>query len=75
MSLDKSRINNIGDSTSHLIPKKEMNKMIDCFVEKAKKARNKKGRKASSKSVETRSQKVSECKRTTLKREIHRSTA
>ena len=47
----------------------------DPSVERTKKTWNKKGKNNSGGMVETRSQKVSEDKRTTLKAEIHRSPA
>ena len=68
MSLDKLRIPKLNDSSKKLILMKQTKSKIDLFVEKTKKTRNKKGRKVSGEMVETRSQKVSEDKRTNWKK-------
>ena len=60
MSLDKSSIPKLSDSSMKLIPKKQRKSRKDSFVEKIKKTRNKKGKKASSRMVEARSQNASE---------------
>ena len=68
MSLDKLKIPKLNDSSKKFILMKQTKSMIDLFVEKTKKTRNKKGRKVSGEMVETRSQKVSEDKRTNLEK-------
>ena len=60
MSLDKSRIPKISDSSRKFIPKKQRKSMNDTFVERTKKIRNKKGNEVSVRMVGTRSQKASE---------------
>ena len=73
MSLDKLKIPKLNDSSKKFILMKQTKSMIDLFVEKTKKTRNKKGRKVSGEMVETRSQKVSEDKRTNLEKKIIRA--
>ena len=75
ISLHKSRIPKMGGSSGKFIQKKQRNTMNDPFVQRTTEARNKKGKKGSCKKLETRSRKVSEDKRTTLKVVIRRSPA
>ena len=62
MSLDKSRILKLGDSSRKFIPEKQRKAMIDPFVERITRTRTDKGNKVSGIMVETRSQKSSEGK-------------
>ena len=71
MSLDKSRIPKLSDSSRKFIPKKERNSMKDPFMEKIARTRIIKGTELSRKMVETRSQKSSEGQRAMLEVEIH----
>ena len=75
MSLDKSRIPKLSDSSTKLIPKKQRKSMNDHFVERTEKTRNKKGKKVSGGMVETRNQKTSEDKKAMLEVEIYPNTA
>ena len=57
MSLDKSRIPKLSDSSRKFIPEKQRKTMIDPFVERIARTRTDKGKKVSGGMVETRSQK------------------
>ena len=60
MSLDKSRIPKLGDSSRKFIPEKQRGAMTDPFVERITRTRTDKGETVSGRMVETRSQKSSE---------------
>ena len=60
MSLDKSRIPKIGNSSRKFIPEEQRKNMTDPFVDWIKQARTNKGETVSGRMVETRSQKTSE---------------
>ena len=71
MSLDKSRIPKLGDSSRKFIPEKQRKAMIDPFVEKITRTRTDKGKKVSGIMVATRSQKSSEGLKAKLEVEVH----
>ena len=71
MSLDKSRIPKLGDSSRNLIPEKQRKAMTDPFVERITRARTDKGETVLGRMVETRSQKSSDEQKTTLEVEVH----
>ena len=71
MSLDKSRIPKLGDSSRKLIPKKQRRAMTDPFVERITRTRTDKGETVSGRMVETRSQKSSEERKAMLDMEVH----
>ena len=75
MSVDKSRIPKLGDSSRKFIPEKQKKAMNDPFVEKITRTRNDKGKKVSSIMVETRSQKSSEGQKARLEVEVHSDPA
>ena len=75
MSLDKSRIPKLSDSSRIFIPKKERKSMNDPFVLRIARTRTSKGKKISGRMVEIRSQKSSEGQKATLEVEIHPDTA
>ena len=58
MSLDKSRIPTLNDSSRKFIPKKQRKSMNDHFVEKTERTRNKKGNKTIGGMVGTRPRKM-----------------
>ena len=60
MSLDKSRIPKLGDSSRKFIPEKQRKAMTDPFVEKITRTRTDNGETVSDRMVETRNQKSSE---------------
>ena len=60
MSLDKSRIPKLGDSSRKFIPEKQRRAMTDPFVERITRTRTDNGETVSGRMVETRSQKSSE---------------
>ena len=60
MSLDKSRIPKLGDSSRKFIPEKQRRAMTDPLVERITRTRTDKGETVSCRMVETRSQKSSE---------------
>ena len=66
MSLHKSRIPKLSDSSRKFIPEKQRKAMNDPFVERTERTHNKKGEKVSGGKVEIRSQKASEDKKATL---------
>ena len=71
MSLDKSRISKLGDSSSKLISEKQRKAMTDPFVERITRTRTDKGETVSGRMVETRSQKSSEERKAMLEVEVH----
>ena len=71
MSLDKSRIPKLSDSSRKLIPEKQRKAMSDPFVERVTRTRTDKGKKVSGGMVETRSQKSSEGQKAMLEVEVH----
>ena len=71
MSLDKSRIPKLGDSSRKFIPEKQRKAMTDPFVERIPRTRTGKGKKVSGIMVETRSQKSSEGQKARLEVEVH----
>ena len=71
MSLDKSRIPKLGDTSRKFILKKQRKAMIDPFVERIRRTRTVKGKKVSGLMVKTRSQKSSEGQKARLKVEVH----
>ena len=77
MSLYKSRIPKLSDSSGKFTPKKERKSMSDprIIVERTEKTRNKKVKKVSGEMIETRSQKASGDKKAMLEVEIHQNPA
>ena len=71
MSLDKSRIPKLGDSSRKFTPDKQRKALNDPFVEKIARTRTDKGKKVSGGMVETRSQKSSEGQNAMLEVEVH----
>ena len=75
MSLDKSRIPKLGDSSRKFIPEKQRKAMSDPFVEKLTQTRTDKGKKFSGIMVETRNQKSSEGQKARFEVEVHSDPA
>ena len=75
MSLDKSRLPKLSDSSRNIIPKKQRKSLNDPFVERIARTRTTKVEKVSGVMVETRSQKSSEGQNAMLEREIHPNPA
>ena len=71
MSLDKSRIPKLGDSSRKIIPEKQGRAITDPFVERITRTRTDNGETVSGRMVETRSQKSSEERKATLEVEVH----
>ena len=71
MSLDKSRIPKLSDSSRKFIPEKQRKAMSDSFVERITRTRPDKGTKVSGGMVDTRSQKSSEGQKAMLEVEVH----
>ena len=71
MSLDKTRIPKIGNSSRKFIPEEQRKKMTDPFVDWIKQARTDKGETVSGRMVETRSQKTSEERKELLEVEVN----
>ena len=71
MSLDKSSIPKLGDSSRKFIPEKQRKSMSDPFVERITRTRTDKGETVSGRMVETRSQKSSEERKARLEVEVH----
>ena len=71
MSLDKSRIPKLGDSSRKFIPEKQRRAMTDPFVERLTRTRTDKGETISGRMVEIRSQKSSEERKAMLDVEVH----
>ena len=75
MSLDKSRISKLSDSSRKFIPERQKNSMNDHFVEKTKKTTSKKRKKVPLAERLKPGVKACEEKRKKLEAEIHRSSA
>ena len=75
MSLDKSRIPKLGDSSRKFIPEKQRKAINDPFVERITRTRTNKGKKVSGRMVETRSQKSSEGQKAMLEVEVNQDPA
>ena len=75
MSLDKSRIPKLSDSSRKFIPEKQRKAMNDLFVDQIKRARTDKGETVSGRMVETRSQKTSEERKEMLEVEVNTDQA
>ena len=71
MSLDKSRIPKLSDSSRKFIPEKQRKAMNDPFVERITRTRTDKGENVSGRMVETRSQKSSEERKALLEVVVH----
>ena len=71
MSLDKSRIPKLSDSSWKFIPEKQRKAMNEPFVERITRTRTDKGKTVSGRMVETRSQKSSEEQKAMLEVEVH----
>ena len=71
MSLDKSRIPKLGDSSRKSMPEKQRRAMTDPFVERITRTRTDNGETVSGRIVETRSQKSSEERKAMLEVEVH----
>ena len=71
MSLDKSRIPKLSDSSRKFIPEKQRKAMNDPFVERITRTRTDKGETVSGRMVETRSQKTSEERKAMLEVAVH----
>ena len=75
MSLDKSRIPKLGDSSRKFIPEKQRKVMSDPFVQRITRTRTDKGKKVLVIMLETRSQKSSEGQKAILEVEVHSDLA
>ena len=75
MSLDKSRIPKLGDSSRKFLPEKQRKAMNDPFMKSITQTRTDKGKKVSGIMVETRSQKSSEGQKAMLEVEVHSDPA
>ena len=75
MSLDKSRIPKLVDSSRKFIPGKQRKAMTDPFVERITRTRNDNGETVSGRMVETRSQKSLEERKALVEVEIHPNQA
>ena len=71
MSLDKSRIPKLGDSSRKFKPEKQRRAMTDPFVERITRTRTDKREKVSGRMVEPRSQKSSDERKAMLEVEVH----
>ena len=71
MSLDKSRLPKLGDSSRKFIPEKQRKAMTVPFVEKIIRTRTDKGETVSGRMVEARSQESSEERKAMLEVEVH----
>ena len=71
MSLDKSRIPKLSDSSRTFIPEKQRKAINDLFVERITRTRTDKWETVSGRMVETRSQKSSEERKAMLEVEVH----
>ena len=71
MSLDKSRIPKLSDSSRKFIPEKQRNVISDAFEKRIARTRTNKGKKVSGGMVETRSQKSSEGQKAMLEVEVY----
>ena len=75
MSLDKSRILKLSDSSRKFIAEKQRGAMNDPLVERITRTRTDEGKKVSGIIVETRSQKSSEGQKARLEVEVHSDPA
>ena len=75
MSLDKSRIPKLGDSSRKFIPEKQRRATTDPFVERIIRTRTDKGETVSGRMVDTRSQKTSEERKAMLEVEVYPNQA
>ena len=75
MSLDKSRIPKLGDSSRKFIPEKQRKAMNNPFVKRITRTRTDKGETVSGRMVETRIQKSSEKRKTRLEVEVNPNQA
>ena len=75
MSLDKSRIPKLSDSSRKYIPEKQRKAMNDPFVERITRTRTDKGETVSGSMVKTRSQTSSEERKAMLEVEVHPNQA
>ena len=71
MSLDKSRVPKLSDSSRKFIPEKQRKAMTDPFVERITRTRTDNGETVSGRMVETRSQNSSEERKAMLEVEVH----
>ena len=71
MSLDKSRIPKLSDSSRKFIPENQRKAISDAFVERITRTRIDKGKKVSGGMVETRNQKSSEGQKAMFEVEVH----
>ena len=71
MSLDKSKIPKLSDSSRKFIPVKQRKAMNDPFLERITRNRTDKGKKVSGRMVETRCQKSSEEQKARFEVEVH----
>ena len=71
ISLDKSRIPKLSDSSRKFIPEKQRKAMNDLFVERIAQTRTDKGKRISGEMVETMNQKSSEKQKAMLELDIH----
>ena len=71
MSLDKSGIPKLSDSSRKFIPEKQRKAINDPFVERITRTRTDKGKKVSGRIVDFRSQKSSEGQKAKLEVEVH----
>ena len=71
MSLDKSRIPKLSDSSRKFIPEKHRKAMNGTFVERITRTRTDKGETVSDRMVDTRRQKSSEEQKAMLEVEVH----
>ena len=71
MSLDKSRIPKLGDSSRKFIPEKQRKAMTDPFVERITRTRTGNGETVSGRMLETRSQRSSEKRKAMPEVEVH----
>ena len=71
LSLDKSRIPKLGDSSRKFIPEKQRKARTDPFVERITRTRTDNGETVSGRMVKTRSQNSSEERKAMLEVEVH----
>ena len=71
MSLEKSRIPKLSDSSKKFIPEKQRKATNNRFVEKITRTRTDKGKNVSGRMIETRSQRSSEGQKAKLEVEVH----
>ena len=71
MSLDKSRIPKLGDSSRKFIPEKQRKARTDPFVERITRTRTDNGETVSGRMIETRNQKSSAERKAMLEVDVH----